>query len=405
MTDYLTPGIYLQDVSPPPVPSFLTGVPAFLGWAADGPRTPQRVTLWPQFEATFGSPVAGSAGGGPVAGSAGGGPVAGSAPGGFLADAVRGFFDNDGALCYVVRLDENGPAGEVLRRGLAALDDVEGIDLICAPDVMTGATWPVGSRLQTVTDLQRLLIRHCHDRGDRFAILDAVPVADPAVVVAQRNALASDAAGTYGALYHPWLWVHGGDRAPRYVPPCGHLAGVYSRSDRRVGVHKAPANEVVHGVLDLQAGLTGNEVGTLYASGVNCVRAFPGRGIRVWGARTLGTDPASRDVNARRLVATISRWIERFMAGLVHEPNDVRLWVRIMRELTAYLDGLFQRGALKGRTAEEAFFVKCDDETNPRNVIEAGMVVTQVGVAPTAPAEFIIVRAIHGASGVTVRSA
>jgi len=107
-------------------------------------------------------------------------------------------------------------------------------------------------------------------------------------------------------------------------------------------------------------------------------------------------------VNARRLVGTISRWIERFMTSLVHEPHDVRLWVRIMRELTAYLDGLFQRGALKGRTADEAFYVKCDNETNPSEIIDAGMVVTQIGVAPTVPAEFIIVRAIHGASGVTV---
>src|SRR5262249_686621 len=101
----------------------------------------------------------------------------------------------------------------------------------------------------------------------------------------------------------------------------------------------------------------------------------------------------------------ISRWIERFMTGLVHEPNDIRLWVRIMRELTAYLDGLFQRGALKGRTADEAFFVKCDNETNSSDVLDAGMVVTQIGVAPTVPTEFIIVRAIHGASGVTVSAA
>ena len=152
-----------------------------------------------------------------------------------------------------------------------------------------------------------------------------------------------------------------------------------------MGVHKAPANEVVEGALDLRSDLTAEQAGTLYAQAVNCVRALPGRGIRVWGARTLSDDPAWRDVSARRVVATVRRWVERFMRGLVFEPNDIRLWVRITRELTAYLDGLFQRGALKGRTAEEAFFVKCDSETNPGEVLDAGMVVTEIGAGAPAP--------------------
>jgi uncharacterized protein len=101
----------------------------------------------------------------------------------------------------------------------------------------------------------------------------------------------------------------------------------------------------------------------------------------------------------------MSRWVERFMTGLVHEPNDVRLWVRIMRELTAYLDVLFERGALAGRRPEEAFFVKCDGETNPPEVVDAGVVVTLVGLALAAPAEFVVARIIHGASGVSVQPA
>jgi Bacteriophage tail sheath protein len=381
VTDQLTPGVRRQDVFPPPARSFLTGVPAFLGWAGTGPRTPQRLTLWPQFEAAFGS-----------------------ATDGFLADAVRGFFDNDGVLCHVVRLDDARPAAEALADALGALDDLDEIDLICAPGIMTAAPWPVDGQLRAVTELQQVLVRHCRDRGDRFAILDGVPAVDPAVAAAQCDAL-TGVDGAFGALYYPWLWAPGADGQPRYLPPSGHVAGTYSRSDRRVGVHKAPANEVVEGVLDLQVNLTGAEVGALYERGLNCLRALPGRGVRVWGARTLGADPVWRDVNVRRLVGTISRWVERFMTSLVHEPNDVRLWVRIMRELTAYLDGLFQRGALKGRTADEAFFVKCDNETNPREVVEAGMVVTQIGVAPTVPAEFITVRVIHGASGVTLDAA
>lgn len=382
MTQQLTPGVLRQDVFPPQAPSFLTGVPAFLGRAAGGPYAPQRLTLWPQFEAAYGG-----------------------GPGGFLADAVRGFFDNGGLLCQVVRLDESKPPAAALTAALETLDGLENdVDLVCAPDLVAAAPWPVGGSLDQVVALQRLLLRHCRERGDRVALLDGVPTTDPAVVTAQCAAL-SGADGAFGALYYPWLWAPGGDGQLRYLPPSGHMAGVYSACDQRAGVQKAPANTVVEGVVDLQVNLAAADVGTLYGQGVNCLRAFPGRGVRPWGARTLATDPAWRDVTARRLVGTIGRWIERFMTGLVHEPNDVRLWVRIMRELTAYLDGLFQRGALKGRTAAEAFFVKCDHETNPPAVVEAGVVVTQIGVAPTAPAEFITVRVIHGASGVTVDAA
>lgn len=382
MTGNLVPGIVRQDVFAPPARSLLTGVPAFLGRASAPPDTPNplALTLWPRFEEVFGASADG-----------------------YLADAVRGFFDNDGLLCYVVWLDGTAE----LAAALSLLDDVDEVDLICAPDLMTAAPWPSGADLKAVTGPQRTLLEHCQARGDRFAILDAVPVTDPRTLTGstgQRTAL-TVASGAFGALYYPWLWMRGGDGQPKYVPPCGHLAGVYSRGDRRVGPHKVPANEVLEGVLDLQVNLTEQELGGLYGQGVNCLRALPGRGIRVWGARTLSTDPLWWDINARRLVGTIGRWVERFMAGLVFEPNDIRLWVRIMRELTAYLDGLFQRGALRGRSPEQAFFVKCDNETNPQEVVDAGLVVTQIGVAPTVPAEFIVVRVIHGASGVTVEAA
>jgi hypothetical protein len=167
-------------------------------------------------------------------------------------------------------------------------------------------------------------------------------------------------------------------------------------------VHRAPANEVVEGVLDLQVPLGEAQVGELTAAGVNCLWGRPGRGLRVWGARTLSDDPAWRYVNVRRVFLTLGRWLDRFMAGLVHEPNDVRLWVRIMRDLTGYLEGLFRRGALKGRTPEEAFYVKCDSVTNPPEVRDAGMVVTEVGVAVAIPAEFVVARIIHGTSGVSI---
>jgi phage tail sheath protein FI len=199
--------------------------------------------------------------------------------------------------------------------------------------------------------------------------------------------------------------VAGQDGAPLWVPPSGHVAGIYARSDRQAGVHKAPANEPVEGVLDLRADLTDDVLGYLYSRQVNCLRALRGRGFRVWGARTLSEDPSWRAVGARRVFLTMGRWLDLFMAELAYEPNDVRLWVRIMRELTGYLDGLFQLGALQGRTADEAFFVKCDSETNPPEVAAAGLVVTQVGVALAAPAEFIRVRIISSAAGVSIQPA
>ena len=378
VTDDLAPGVYRRDVFPPPAPTLLTGVPAFLGYAGQGPvGDPQPLMLWPQFQAQFGAPRAG----------------------GFLAYAVRGLFENGGLLCYVVRLDAEATPLDGLRAGLAALQAVDAVDLVCAPDIMISASLTSAPDVKAVTALQAEVLADCQRTGGRFAILDAVLTSDTATAEQQRAALSSED----GALYHPWLWAPEQDGAPLYLPPCGHVAGIYARSDQQVGVHKAPANEPVDGVLDLRVSLTDDVIGRLYAEGVNCLRAVPGRGIRVWGACTLSDDPGWRPIGARRVFLTMSRWLERFMAQLVYEPNDVRLWVRIMRELTAYLDDEFQRGALKGRTPEEAFFVKCDSETNPPEVTDGGMVVTNVGLALAAPAEFVYVRIIHGTSGVSIQ--
>ena len=383
------PGVYLQNVFPTPEPGLLTGVPAFLGYASQGtPNAPQPLTLWPQFGTAFGAPPA-------IETQPGAPPVTG-----FLASAVRGFFENGGLLCYVVRLDDDADSLlTALRTGLAALDGTDSIDLVCAPDIMIWAGSAEAPDVAAATALQAELLAGSQRVYGRFAILDAVLTSDSGIVERQRSALTSQD----GALYHPWLWAPDAVGNSRYMPPCGHVAGVYARSDQQSGVHKAPANEILEGVLDLRAILADDEVGRLYGNAVNCVRSMPGRGIRVWGARTLSDDPAWQHIGARRVFLTMSRWLERFMTGLVFEPNDIRLWVRIMRELTAYLDGLYQGGALKGRSPDEAFFVKCDSETNPPEVTGAGMVVTQVGVAVAAPAEFVVVRIIHGASGVSIQ--
>lgn len=384
------PGVYRQDVFPTPAPAFLTGVPAFLGYAGAGshePNVPQVLTLWPQFAERFPAPEGG----------------------GYLGAAVKGFFENEGLLCHVLALEDTGSPLRDLQRGLDALRRLDEVDLVCAPDVMRTGDPSVDPDVATVVAQQRAVLDHCAGRGDRFAVLDGVPRG----VAEQRAQLAGD----LGALYHPWVWTPGEPPAPGTaaasgtatttvppvcVPPCGHVAGSYSRTDRAVGVHKAPANDELDGVLDLRVNLGDREISDLYDQGVNCLRAFPGRGVRVWGARTLSHDPAWRHVTVRRVVLTLGRWVEKFMSGLVHEPNDVRLWVRIMRDLTAHLEGLHRQGALQGQTPDQAFFVKCDSETNPPEVVDAGMVVTQIGVAPLAPAEFVVVRIIHGASGVAI---
>ncbi len=384
MQNYQMPGVYKKEVFLTPSAGLRTGVPAFLGFANKGAiNTPQMLTLWLQFEEKFGAPPSD----------------------GYLAFAVRGFYENDGELCYVVRLDDTISVEDALRKGLAALTPLDTIDLVCVPDIMW--LYQRGELLSGngVFKMQRAVLRECQILGDRFAILDSLPGADvdDGVKEHPEELRRGGLKGTNGALYYPWIRVLDGPVSTGgFIPPCGHVAGVYARSDQHVGVHKAPANEILENVLDLEINVTDAQQQDLNPEGVNCLRAFPGRGIRVWGARTLSNESAWTYVNVRRLFLTAGRWIERNISDAVFEPNDARLWARIRRELTAYFNDLFQRGALKGNTPQQAFYVKCDAETNPPKVRDAGMVVTEIGLAPAIPAEFVVVRIIHGASGVTI---
>ena len=365
-------------------------MPAFLGFAEDSRlavNVAHRLTLWTQFEKDLGALPAD----------------------GYLAYAVRGFFQNEGSLCYVVRLDDALPPLEALRAGLSALEILDEIDLVCAPDIVRGVPHDSQPAEDQVYAMQAEVLAHCEALGDRFAILDA-PLGEEVSQVKERPAelRGRGPSGANGALYYPAILVSEGPAwSDGYVPPCGHVAGVYARSDRQAGIHAAPANKVLEGVLDLERNLVDAEQGELNPQGVNCLRAFPGRGIRVWGARTLvdaspAGDPEWVYVNVRRLFLTAGRWIERNMTSIVLEPHNPRLWARIERELTAYFNHLFHLGALKGRTAEDAFYVKCDAATNPPEVRDAGMMVTEIGLAPALPSEYVVVRIIHGAGGVTI---
>jgi phage tail sheath protein FI len=368
MPDFRTPGVFIEPVFVKPGARLETGVPAFVGFAAPA-NTPLALQRKEELAAHF--------------------TLAASS---FLADAVAAFFDNGGARCYVVGAGTNpaGDASAALVEALRALDPLEDLDLVAMPDAMA---LDGDSAIRRV---QQELLAHCGRHADRFAILDALRGATPANVLAQRRALTiGQAEPVSGALYHPWVSLVTPSGSLRSVPPCGHVAGVYARTDARTGVFKAPANEPLVGVVDLDPRVDAAAQGDLNPEGVNVLRAFPGRGIRVWGARTLSRQDEWRYVNVRRLFLTVRRWLDRHMTFAAFEPNGPRLWIRIRRELTVYLTQLWLDGALVGRTPDEAFFVKCDAETNPPDGREIGQVVTEIGLAPNAPSEFIVVRIVQ----------
>jgi phage tail sheath protein FI len=299
-----------------------------------------------------------------------------------LAHAVYGFFNNGGTRCYVMRCrtatELQNPAC------LLPLEAIDEISLVAAP----GITDPV---------VQHNIVDHCTNMSDRFAILDGPQDTDDLTENGVKNVDNTD----YGALYFPWIkafdmgtkLTKAGSNGVIDVAPSGHVAGIYARVDQARGVHKAPANEVVRGAIGLEINATKEEQDGLNPNGVNCIRFFPGRGIRIWGARTLsGSDPAWRYINVRRLFNYVEASIERSTHWVVFEPNDQDLWARVRRDVSAFLRLTWRSGALFGSTPEEAFYVKCDEELNPLEVRDAGQLIIEIGMAPVKPAEFVIFR-------------
>jgi uncharacterized protein len=300
------------------------------------------------------------------------------------------------------RLSSEDYVGDVAERtGFSGLEAIDEVTMVCVPDLMS-AYQQGAIDLETVQAVQLAMIAHCELMGDRMAILDPPPGLNAQQVKEWRV----DRAGydsKYAALY--WPWVKAMDPATGsniYMPPSGFMAGIWGRNDDTRGVHKAPANEVVRGAISLEVQITKNEHDLLNPSGINCIRAFPGRGIRVWGARTLSSDPAWRYLNVRRLFNYLEESILSGTNWVVFEPNDDALWAKIRRTISAFLVGEWRKGALFGLTPDEAFFVKCDRETNPAEGIDAGQVVCQIGVAPVKPAEFVIFRLSQFSGGTSL---
>lgn len=279
------------------------------------------------------------------------------------------------------------------RRGLWAYEEIEEIGLVAAPDIMMARRKSAGFRGDDDIEIvQRALLDFCERTKTGFAVLDAPANLDAIEVRAWRDRFDS----RYGALYYPWVGIPD-LLAPllgkiRYVPPSGHVLGIYAKMDAEIGVHKAPANEVLNEAIALERDISKDEQDELNPLGINCLRLFHGRGIRVWGARSLASDPLWRYVNVRRIFIMLERSIDAGMQWAVFEPNGPPLWKTLDRLVSAFLYKLWRRGFMVGDTPEEAFYVKCDEETNPQEVREAGQVVCEVGIAAVRPAEFIVVR-------------
>jgi phage tail sheath protein FI len=297
-----------------------------------------------------------------------------------------------GGASLPARLSPDDYLGDATARsgiaGLASLDDVT---IIAAPDLM--AAYEAGQLdLDGVRTVQNGLIEHCQQMKDRMAILDA-PKGLTAQQVREWVKEKARFNSAYAAVYWPWIAFYDPQvRQTRLMPPSGAVAGIWGRNDDTRGVHKAPANEVVAGALDLELNVTRLEHDDLNPAGINVIRAFPGRGILIWGARTLSDDTTWRYINVRRLFNYIESSILAGTQWVVFEPNDLELWQRIKRTVSSFLLGLWRDGALFGATPEQAFYVKCDAETNPPDQVDAGYVVIEVGVAPVKPAEFVVFR-------------
>jgi uncharacterized protein len=282
--------------------------------------------------------------------------------------------DPSKARPHIIGVD-NGPGQ---RTGIQSLQDIDDVRIIAAPG-------------ETERSIQNELISQAERMRYRFAVLDAPPEPGPTNVVNEilthRNAYDS----SFAAYYTPWVQIGAGDQT-LLLPPSGHVIGVYARTDNERGVWKAPANEVVRGLTGLRSYITTGEQDILNPRGVNAIRRFEGRGIRVWGARTLSSDPEFRYVNVRRFLIFMEASIDRGTQWVVFEPNSPPTWSRVVDSVSAFLHTQWRAGALYGRKPEDAFFVRCDETTMSVDDVQNGRLICEIGVAIVRPAEFVIFR-------------
>ena len=389
-TAYLTPGVYIKEDSTGarPIQPVGTSTAAFLGEApqADaGINEAVAINNWTDFTSRFG------------------GEDPKSTP---LALAVNAYFMNGGSRCFVVNVGKKGSVagGGKTRTGVDILETIDEITMVSAPGFTDAISYDA-------------LLSHCENMGDRIALLDApLGLADTRklldVAVAAKDEAAAKGGSKprvsdrgYGAFYFPGVTMRD-PFSPKVLVDTyasGFIAGICARTDAQRGVHKAPANEILRGALNLTYRVTHAEQGDLNSNGVNVIRLFSREGIRVWGARTLAPATSEwRYLNVRRLFNFIEESLAIGLRWAVFEPNDESLWKSMRRDIGAFLTQLWRDGALFGATPQEAFFVKCDRETNPVESVDQGRVVCVIGVAPVKPAEFVIIRIGQSATGAEV---
>ena len=293
------------------------------------------------------------------------------------------------------RKDE--PGGLTQEHYLSAIEALErvSVNIVCVPDMVS---FGPGDVYKTVL---QYLVNHCERMGNRFAVLDCsrnLPVMD---VLKQRKECYGSS--SYAAVYYPWIEIsHPTGQGRIKMPPSGHIAGVYARTDDQKGVHKAPGNEIIKGSLGPAMVLNATEHGLLNEASVNAIVNVPGSGTTIMGARTLSNSTQWRYINVRRLLLYIEESIENATRFAVFLPNNLSLWATVKRQVSGFLNGVWRSGALFGATADQAFHVKVDEELNPPGVRALGQLIIEVVVYPVTPAEFIVFRIIQQPGGPVV---
>lgn len=292
---------------------------------------------------------------------------------------------SDGTLPRPAQYEGQEQADTGIKSGLMALEDLEEIAIVAAP----GYSYDWGTRRDRILAISQSLINHCERMRYRVAILDSPDNVPLSGVREYRSLLDS----TRAALYYPWVTINDPiTEQDLNLPPSGFMAGIYARNDVQVGVHKAPANEVVRDAIGLEILINKAQQDVLNPLGIDCIRFFEGRGIRVWGARTVSSDPEWKYLNIRRYFVYLEASIDRATQWAVFEPNGDRLWANVRRAVESFLETEWRDGRLAGAKVEEAFFVRCDRSTMTQNDLDNGRMICLIGVSPLYPAEFVIFR-------------
>ena len=283
----------------------------------------------------------------------------------------------------------NGEEDGLLKTGLKTFEDVEEISIVAAP----GFSFDYSRNPQRVEQIVQNLITHCQVRMRyRVAVLDS----PNKQIVSEIQNFRGQFDSTHAALYYPWITIldplDPNGRREIHIPPSGFVTGIYARSDVLYGVFKAPANEVPLGAIDLEILLNKAQQDVLNPSGINCFRFFEGRGHRLWGARTISSDPEWKYISVRRYFAYLEHSIDRGTQWVVFENNNERLWANIRQTISDFLFNEWRNGALLGTKPEDAFFIRCDRTTMTQNDLDNGRLVCLIGVAVVKPAEFVIFR-------------